>query len=258
MSDSDLPIKASLEESETLLRLTLARPKANIVDTEMVGAIRSAVADGCGNPAVRTILFEGEGKHFSFGASVSEHTPAEVGRMLPTFHAMFLELAASNRVCVAAVNGMCLGGGLELALFCHRIYASAGAQFGNPEIKLSVFAPMSSLLLPYRCGQGAVDDLLLTGRNVAAEEAVRLGVVDRLAEDPAAAAVEWHREHIMPLSAAALRHANRAARLRLHDDLANVLPRLEKMYLEELMATKDAVEGITAFLEKRRPSWTNG
>lgn len=255
MSETSAPIRTELLEDGSLLRVTLARPKANVIDTEMVEAIRAAVNGAARAPELRTVLFAGEGKHFSFGASVEEHRPERVGRMLPTFHRLFRDLADTQRVLLAAVNGFCLGGGMELAIFCQRVFAAPDAQFGNPEIKLGVFAPMASLVLPHRCRQGAVDDILLSGRNLKAEEALALGVADEIAADPVAAAIEWHRKHLLPLSAAALRHATRAARLRLLQDLDEVLPRIERLYLEELMATHDAAEGIGAFLEKRAPAW---
>ncbi len=255
MSENPAPIRTELLENGSLLCVTLARPKANVIDTEMVEAVRAAVNDAARAPELRAVLFAGEGKHFSFGASVEEHRPERVGRMLPAFHRLFHDLAATQRVLLAAVNGLCLGGGMELAIFCQRVFAAPDAQFGSPEIKLGVFAPMASLVLPHRCRQGAVDDLLLSGRNLKAEEALALGVADEIAPDPVAAALEWHRKHLLPLSAAALRHASRAARLGLLRDLDEVLPRLERLYLGELMATRDAAEGIGAFLEKRAPAW---
>ncbi|MBI4879264.1 MAG: enoyl-CoA hydratase/isomerase family protein [Planctomycetes bacterium] len=255
MSETSSPVRTELLEGGSLLCVTLARPKANIIDTEMIQALGAAVNAAAREPALRAVLFQGEGRHFSFGASVDEHRPERVGRMLPAFHRLFRDLADTNRVLLAAVNGLCLGGGMELAVFCHRVFASPDAQFGNPEIKLGVFAPMASLVLPHRCRQGAVDDILLSGRNLKADEALALGVVDEIAQDPAQAALEWHGKHLLPLSAAALRHASRAARLKLLQDLDEVLPRLERLYLEELMSTHDAAEGIAAFIEKRAPAW---
>ncbi|MFH0946501.1 MAG: enoyl-CoA hydratase/isomerase family protein [Planctomycetota bacterium] len=255
MNKSDAPVRSSLEEGGALLRLTLSRPNANILDTKMVDAIRSEISSHASAPGLRTVLFDSEGKHFSFGASVEEHRPGEVDDMLPGFHAMFRELAKSGKVLLAAVTGMCLGGGLELVSFCHRIFARPGSQFGNPEIKLGVFAPLASVVLPHRVGQPAADDMLLSGRNVGAEEALSMRLIDELADEPKAAALNWHRDHLAPLSARALFHAVAAARLRLHRDLDEALNEVERRYLEDLMATHDAPEGINAFLEKRPPVW---
>lgn len=255
MSESDAPVRSSLEEDGALLRLTLSRPNANILDTEMVDAIRNEVGSHASSPGLRTILFDAEGKHFSFGASVEEHSPGKVNDMLPGFHALFRDLAKSGKVLLAAVGGMCLGGGLELVAFCHRIFARPGSQFGNPEIKLGVFAPLASVVLPHRVGQPAADDMLLTGRNVGAEEALSMRLIDELSDDPAKAAVSWHRDHLADLSARSLSFAVAAARLRLHRDLDEALNEVERIYLKELMASHDAPEGINAFLEKRSPTW---
>ena len=230
MSLSESPVRTKVEEDGSLLRLTLARPTANILDTEMIGALRAALAGPGSAPELKSILFNAEGKHFSFGASVEEHGPAEVDRMLPVFHALFRDLAASGKVLLAAVSGLCLGGGLELA-------------------------PMASVVLPHRVGQPVADDLLLTGRNLGADEALKVRLIDELVEDPSAAALAWHRDHIAPLSALSIRHAIAAARLRLHRDLEQTLSEIEDRYLNQLMKSHDAPEGITAFLEKRAPVW---
>jgi cyclohexa-1,5-dienecarbonyl-CoA hydratase len=221
----------------------------------MVRAIRGEIAEVAPNREIRSILFEGDGKHFSFGASVEEHLPGPVQEMLPEFHQAFRELFSSGKVLLAAVRGMCLGGCLELAAFCHRVFASAEAIVGNPEIKLGVFAPVASVVLPARCGQAVADELLLTGRTMTAEEALQRHVIDELADDPASAAVQWQETHLQPLSGAALFHAARAARHRLGSDLEAVLGTLEGSYLKDLLDSEDAREGIAAFVEKREPQW---
>lgn len=248
------PIRTEVLEEGAVLHCILARPKANIIDRAMVAALRAELK-ALSNPATRTILFSGEGTNFSFGASVEEHRASSVQEMLPEFHALFRELADSGRILVAAVNGWCLGGGLELAAFCHHVVASPAAKFGNPEVNLGVFAPIASIVLPRRLTQGAADDLLVTGRTLEAAEAERIGLVDELAADPVATALEWHRKHLASKSAAALAFASATARRRLHADLKKPLEKLERLYLEKLMATHDANEGIEAFLARRSPQW---
>ena len=255
MSDPVNPIRATMEEDGSLLRILLSRPKGNVIDRAMIGAIRSAVAERRGEVGLRSILFVGEGKHFSFGASVEEHRPGEVETMLPEFHRLFRELAASGRVLLAAVRGCCLGGGLEVAGFCHRCFSTPDAMFGNPEIKLGVFAPVASAILPLRVGQAHADDLLLSGRVVKAPEAHAMKLIDEVADVPEEAARAWHREHLVPLSAAALSHAVRAGRHDYDRVLHTTLVELERRYLRDLMATHDAKEGIEAFIEKRAPRW---
>lgn len=250
-------VRASLEEGGSLLRLLLARPKGNVLDIEMIGALRAALAAQRGARGLRAVLLEGEGAHFSFGASVSEHLPGQVEVMLPAFHALARELAGCGKVVLAALRGQCLGGGLELALLAQRIVAAPDARLGSPEIRLAVFAPLASLLLPRRVGLARAEDLLLTGRTLEAAEALAIGLVDELAADPAAAALDWHRRWLLPLSAAALAQATLAARHDLLRALEEDLPELERRYLVQLMATADAREGLDAFLQRRTPTWTH-
>ena len=142
---------------------------------------------------------------------------------------------------------------MELASYCTWIFASPSAQLGQPEIKLAVFPPMASLLLPWRLGAGRGLDLCVSGRSVTAAEALDMGLVYAITDDPRTAIMAFIAENLLPTSASSLRFAERAARLGLRRLLEETLPALEKLYLEELMKTPDANEGIAAFIEKRKP-----
>jgi cyclohexa-1,5-dienecarbonyl-CoA hydratase len=205
---------------------------------------------------LKAIVLEGSGGHFSFGASVQEHLPDQVQAMLAELRQLVLRMLDSHVVVLAAVKGQCLGGGLELAGVCHRVFASRDAKFGQPEIALGVFAPIASIVLPERIGRAHGEDLCLTGRVVTADEALRMGLADEIAEgDPADAALAWARTHFAARSAASLRMAVKAVRADLTARIRVELPALEAMYLDELMATHDAHEGLRAFLDKRPPAW---
>jgi cyclohexa-1,5-dienecarbonyl-CoA hydratase len=154
-----------------------------------------------------------------------------------------------------AVRGQCLGGGLEVALAGGPIFAAPDAQFAQPEMKLGVFAPAASVLLPYRVNQTAAEDLLLSGRTIGAEEAQRIGLVHRVADDPEAAALAWFHEQLQGKSAASLTLALDAARGAMRRDVRARLAEVERLYLERLMATRDANEGLVAFLAKRKANW---
>ena len=245
------------EAGGSLWRVILNRPKGNVLDRAMLESLTAVVRKARAAHGLKTVLFEGAGPNFSFGASVPEHMPGEVEGMLPVFHELFYALADCGCVLAAAVRGRCLGGGLELAAFCHRVFSTPDAHLGNPEIVLGVFAPVSSIILPMRMGQAAADDLLLTGKQIHGEEAHARGLVDVLASDPAAAALEWHQSSFGGLSASSLAFAVGAARDELHARLRERLPLLERRYLEELMATHDAQEGIRAFMDKRTAQWTH-
>ncbi len=251
------PIRREVLEDGAVWRVVLATPKANVIDAAMTAALADTFEEAAHDAALKAVLLEGEGAHFSFGASVEEHLPERVAGMLAAFHGLFRTMAASSVIVVAAVRGQCLGGGLELASFAHRLFAAPDAKLGQPEIRLGVLAPAASVLLPERIGRPAAEDLCLTGRILDAEAARAIGLVDQIADDPSEAALAWIREGVLPHSGASLRRAVQAVRLgltrRLHDDLAAV----ERIYLEDLMQTADAVEGIRAFLDKRRPVWSD-
>lgn len=257
MSTIHSPIRVSFDENGSLARIVLSRPKGNVLDAAMVEAIRSAIREISAQERCSTVLFEAEGAHFSYGASVMEHRKDQFEPMLARFHALFLELSASRRVCLAAVRGFVLGGGLELAAYCHRVFAAPDAKLGCPEITLGVFAPLASFVLPRRIGQARADDLLLSGRTVSAEEALAIGLADAVSADPSAAAAAWHREQLQQKSAAALRCAVAASRWEFDRALSAQLPLLERFYVSELMETQDACEGIKAFLQKRKAIWVH-
>jgi cyclohexa-1,5-dienecarbonyl-CoA hydratase len=235
------------------LHLTLNAPKANILDSNMLAGFRQALDSFADSPHLKAIVFEGEGNHFCFGASVQEHQADQAAAMLQGFHGFFRRLAHLNIPTVAIVRGQCLGGGLELASYCSWIFASPNARFGQPEIKLAVFPPMASILLPWRVGAGHAMDLCVSGRSISADDAKRIGLVHTVADDPGAAFAEFFAEHLQPLIASSLRIAEEAVRRPLTAQLQNELPAIEELYLERLMQTHDANEGIAAFLEKRTP-----
>ena len=249
------PLHVELEKDGALLRLHLSRPKANIVDAAMIGALRAALGGHLTDARLRAVLLEAEGPHFSFGASVEEHLPGSAAAMLRELHALILQLVGSPVPVLVAVRGQCLGGGLELAAAGHRIFAAPGAMFGQPEIKLAVFAPAASCLLPEKIGPSRAEDLLFSGRSIGAEEAYRIGLVNAVADDPSQAALAYFEEHLAPRSASSLRLAVRAARYDLVNRIRRKLAEVERLYLEELMATHDAVEGLTAFIGKRPAVW---
>jgi len=252
---SDSPSKAWLERDGALLRLRLARPKANIIDAAMIAALAGAFAAHRDNAGLLAALVDHEGPHFSFGASVEEHLPASCEQMLRTLHALLGAMLDWPRPILMAVQGQCLGGGLEFALAGHLLFAAPGAQFGQPETKLGVFAPAASVLLPLRIGQARAEDLLYSGRSIDAQSALAWGLVNEIADDPAAAAAAYFDKHLAGKSAAALALAVRAAREPFADLARARLDDVEALYLEKLMLTRDANEGLTAFLEKRTPKW---
>ena len=254
MADAS-PLKDRLEHDGALLRLTLARPKANIVDAAMVAALSGALLAYRGHPGLRAVLLDAEGPNFSFGASVEEHLPEGCAAMLASLHGLVLSMLEFPVPILTAVGGQCLGGGLEVALAGGPIFAAPDAQLGQPEMLLGVFAPAASVLLPYRVNQPAAEDLLFSGRSVSGTEAKAMGLVQIVADDPEVAALAYFERHLAGKSAAALACAVTAARGTMIPDVRRRLNEVERLYLDRLMQTRDANEGLVAFLGKRKPKW---
>ena len=238
---------------------TLFHPKGNILSAEMVTSLRTALEGLAENPHLKLITIEGAGEDFSFGASIPEHAPGEIGRVLPAMHALIYDLLDTPVPTAALVRGRCFGGGFELALACDFIFAEESATFALPEIALGVFPPAASVLLPARVGFAPAAGSLLTGGRVAAPEWHARGLVQLLAppRDLGAVVDEWFNRCLAPHSAAALRHGVAALRMSLQAHVAETLPKIERLYLDDLMRTHDAVEGIAAFMSKRPPAWTD-
>lgn len=239
----------------SIWRVTISNGKGNVLDGETMRLLTNVFRQAKAEAPLKAICLEGAGKHFSFGASVQEHLPGQVEQMFATFRELVFAMLESNIFIIAAVKGQCLGGGLEVVTLCHRVIAHGDAMFGQPEIVLGVFAPVGSIALTDRIGRANAEDLCITGRTIDAGTAHGMGVVAEISEQPAETAIAWATEHFAARSASSLRHAVRAIRADLVDKLRHQLPLLEAQYLKELMATADAVEGLTAFLDKRTATW---
>ncbi len=247
------PLK--VEVKGAALVLTLDRPKANIVDRAMMAALREALPR-TDDKAIKAVVLQASGTHFSFGAAVEEHTPDQAPGMLADFHRLLKELLRLKVPVVSAVRGQCLGGALELVLTSSYVALAPHAKLGQPEVKLAAFAPFASVMLPVRVGQGRAERLLLSGEVVDAERAVAWGLADVVSEDPEKAAAAWVAEQLSPLSRVAVEYALKASRAELLPRVEATLDRLERLYVDGLLSTQDAKEGIAAFLGKRPAKWS--
>ncbi len=237
--------------------ITLGPPPANILSARMMDELFAELEKVVATPRHKLVIFTGTGKHFSFGASVEEHTAEKVSAMLPKFHKLIGALLECPVPALAKVRGLCLGGAFELALACPLLFCEEGAALGVPEIQLAVFPPPASILLPYKTGFAPAARMILSGDKLPATELKRLGLVNEVAapgklDDAVQAFIE---KNILPKSATALRLANQATQLPLVKHYRANIEELERLYLDRLMSTADAVEGIQAFLEKRTPKW---
>ncbi|HZY41901.1 MAG TPA: cyclohexa-1,5-dienecarbonyl-CoA hydratase [Anaerolineae bacterium] len=249
------PVKIWFEAEGRLLRLRLNRPKANLVDAAMIAALDKALAEHLGNDQLGAVVLDAEGPHFSFGASVEEHLPAQCAAMLDGLHRLVLRMVESPVPVLVAVRGQCLGGGLELALAGHLLFVAPDASLGQPEMKLGVFAPAASCLLPELIGPARSFDLLVSGRSITGAEAAAIGIAHAAVADPEHAALAYFEEHLKPKSTSSLRYAVKAARLDYVARVKDKIRAVERLYLDELMATHDAVAGLEAFIAKRSPQW---
>jgi len=248
-------LKVWSEAEGRLLRLRLNEPKANLVDVSMIAALDKALADHAGNSELGAVVLDAEGPHFSFGASIEEHLPDQCAAMLRGLHRLLLRMIEFPVPVLVVVRGQCLGGGLELALAGHLVFVAPDASLGQPELKLGVFAPAASCLLPEVVGPSRAFDLLVSGRSITGAEAAAIGIAYEAVADPEHAALAYFEEHLKPKSASSLRHAVKAARLDYVVRIKDKIRAVEKLYLDELMATHDAVAGLEAFIAKRVPQW---
>jgi len=253
-------IKVEYLFEDTVARVVLDDGKANILDSIMMKDITDFLESLKENKDIKLITFEGAGGNFSYGASVAEHTKEKAAEMLEGFHKMFFTLIDLHIPTLAKLSGQCLGGGFELPLACNFIFADKSAKIGQPEIILGVFAPPASVMLRLKVGNAKAEELLITGKIIAADEAKSTGLVNEVFEDKSAmdaATDEWISKNIVRKSASSLRYATRAARASFDFFMLKHLPYFTDMYVNELMETHDANEGINAFLEKRKPEWKN-
>jgi len=238
-----------------LARVTLARPKANLLDAEMIASLAETIAGLDPEGPLKLVVIDAEGPHFSFGASVQEHLPDQVGAMLGDFHRLFREIEDLGVPTAAIVRGQCLGGGLELAVACGQVFCDPSARMGVPEIQLGVFPPVAAVLLPLRLRGADALRLVLSGEAMDGQRAAALGLADACDDDPEAACLAWFDAALAPKSAVAVRCAWRAVRRPVRRALYEDLPAVERLYLQDLMSNRDPVEGLNAFLERRPPQW---
>ena len=246
--------------NDRVARITLARPPLNVLNIAMMQEINEALAECAQDRTLVAIVFEGEkaSRAFCAGVAVEEHVVETIYQMLEAFHGIFRALEQIAKPTIAIVEGAALGGGCELVAACDIVIASDRARFGQPEIKLGVFPPVAAIFLPRIIGEKRARELILTGELIEAAEAGRIGLVNYVvpATDLEQKVVEILSK-FRELSSVALEMTRRALDLGVGRSIDTALTELETMYLNDLMKTSDANEGIKAFMEKRKPAWRN-
>lgn len=244
------------EARNGVARLIINKPPLNILDLDSIRRLRESLQRAADIGGVRVLEIHGGASAFCAGVEIRDHFPDRAPAMLGEFHALIRSVLYARVPVIAVVRGHCLGGGMELAMAADFVLAAADASFGQPEIGVGCFAPVGSVLLPRLVPEKKALELLLTGTSIGAAEAERLGLINRVA---AASGVEEElnrfRSQLLSQSPAVLALARKAARLESRASFEAALRESERIYLDELLATEDAVEGLQAFLNKRQPEW---
>jgi cyclohexa-1,5-dienecarbonyl-CoA hydratase len=240
-----------------LTTLTLNKPPFNVLDIEMMVEINAALDQVLADNSARLLLITGAGeKAFSAGVDVADHTLDKVDRMIEVFHGIFRRLEQVTVPVIAALNGVALGGGCELALGCDMMVAASHAKLGQPEIKLGVFPPIAAILLQRMVPPTKAYELLLGGANIDAMEAHRLGLVNKvIAKEEFAEGSAAFVNQFLGLSRPALVYTKKAMRAAAGKPFNEALVAAESIYLKEMMPTADASEGLNSFMQKRPPVW---
>lgn len=253
----DTTIRIDIEIHPPIARFTLVNPPLNVIDLRMGQALLQSLTDVESRSDVSVIVFRGDSRAFSAGVDISAHLPKQIHEMLTGFHAAIRAIVGSRKVSIAAVRGACLGGGAELAAVCDLVYTACDATWGFPEIKLGCYPPVAAAALASLIGQKRAAELILTGRQFSGDEAAAMGLATRsVPAEELESVVARTLTELCALSPVALAHAKKSMYSwdAIHFDKG--LARAEKIYLEELISTADAREGIMAFLEKRAPEWS--
>ncbi len=246
------------EKADGVARITLNRPKFNMMNIEMMDELNGLLEGLLADDALKCLVIDAEGKHFCTGVEVADHKPEKVDGMIATFNRIF-ELTEQLEVpIIAVVQGFCLGGGMELAIACDVIVADKEATFGQPEIKVGFFPPYAAMRLPHIVGPARAVEICTTGKFYKADEAQRMGMVAHLSEngEPGEAAENIIKE-IRANSPLIIRLNKRAVKQHLGLDFKTALAGVSDLFLNSLMKTEDTQEGIASYEEKRKPVWKN-
>src|SRR4030042_1253698 len=243
------------ELNDGIATIILNREPVNVLNNAMIKEINQAL-DSLKEEKVKLLLFKAKGKAFSAGVDVGEHLGDQGEEMIEVFHGIFRRMDALPAVSVASVQGAALGGGCELALYCDLVLASEKAKFGQPEIQVGVFPPIAALIFPRITSRKKALELILSGEIISAQEALSLGLVNKVVpNETLEEEFEKFCGKFLPMSGLVLALTKKAFQAGLMDNQDQGLKAIEKIYLQDLMQTQDAEEGLKAFLDKRKPVW---
>jgi len=253
--------KMSFKHIQTELKdgvafITLNRAPLNWLNLEMMEEMNVYFESLKKEEALKLLVVQAMGKAFSVGVEVADHLGDLGPRMIETFHKMFRLMDELRVPSLSVVNGAALGGGCELAIYCDMVIATEKAKFGQPEIQVGVFPPIAALIFPRMIGRKKAMELILSGDTITSQEALALGLINKVVPEASLAEeVNGFIDKFKKLSGIVLKLTKEAALAGLNDDMDQGLKTIERIYLDRLMKTEDATEGLKAFLEKRKPTW---
>ena len=250
-------VETASSRSGAWRRIILGGPRGNVLSLGLVREFGAALHALESERGVKWLTIEGRGGEFSYGARIQEHVPAMMPAVLTETNRLIKRLLAFPAPTAALVEGRCLGGGFEAALACDDIIATDTATFGFPEIRLAAFPPVAAALLPLRVGASRATRAIVTGQTQHAGYWHDAGLLSMVAPQASLleAAEQWFDTHLAPHSAVALSHAAAAARLTVRTQAEPAIDAAERDYLQGLLKSEDAIEGVSAWLEKRPPTW---
>ena len=247
-----------VERTDQVARIVLNRPKHNVLNIPMMNELNNELAAVVADNDLKCLVISGAGKSFCAGVEVGDHKPEMVDEMVAVFNRIFELINTIDIPVIAAVQGACLGGGMELAIACDMIIAAENAFFGQPEIKLGFFPPYAALRLPELVGPAKAIEICTTGRNYSASQAAALGFVSRTAAGEALTEeVNNAVKEICMASPLIIRLNKRAVKRHLGIGFSQGVDLISNYFLKTMMKTQDTLEGIQSFEEKRRPEWKN-
>lgn len=247
-----------IEKDDQVARITLDRPKHNVLDIPMMNELNAELEKIAADDTLKCLVITGAGRSFCAGVEVADHKPEQVDMMVAVFNRIFELVNMIDIPVIAAVNGACLGGGMEVAIACDIVMASENAIFGQPEIKLGFFPPYAAIRLPELVGVAKAIEICTTGRNYTAAQAKDLGFVTQVAPaESFAEEVEKTVKEICMSSPLIIRLNKRAVKRHIGTSFFQGVDLVSNYFLNTLMKTEDTLEGIASFEEKRRPQWKN-
>jgi cyclohexa-1,5-dienecarbonyl-CoA hydratase len=238
-------------------RITLNRPEAsNALSLAMLEEIDYAVGTLELNETVKIVIFSGSDKAFSSGLDIAEHTDENVYQLLEAFHQIIRRLNELEAVSISSVRGMALGAGCELAASCDFCFAAEGSKLGQPELKAGLFPSVAPVIYPRLVGLHRTYEMILTGRVYDAREAESIGLITRtIASDQLDTEIDKWTQFLQGFSTPVLRLARRAISDAVNLPFDEGLRHVEEVYLNQLVSTEDAKEGVRALRERRPPVW---